>query len=83
MMIKWLRDSESRVPDYATQSIGVGGFVVDEQNNVLVIKEQRATVIEWKLPGNQFRDTPLKFLSTFHTKLSCCIYAVAVNLDLF
>ena len=51
MMVKWLRDCENRVPDYATHSVGVGGFVIDDTDNVLVIKEQRAAVMEWKLPG--------------------------------
>lgn len=51
MMIKWLRDGPSRVPAYGTHTVGVGGFVVDSNRNVLVIKEQKAAVIEWKLPG--------------------------------
>ena len=50
-MIKWLRDDPCAVPPFATHNIGVGGFVLNERGEVLVIKEQRSVMNEWKLPG--------------------------------
>jgi hypothetical protein len=43
----------SQVPPYAHNLVGVGGFVVNDKDEVLVIEERfsRATTAHWKLPG--------------------------------
>jgi len=50
---KWLRpEEEDKVPPLATHQIGCAGFVVDDQNRLLVIKERmHGTEAKWKLPG--------------------------------
>jgi hypothetical protein len=40
MLSLWLSAAtENKIPDYATHTVGVGGFVLNEQNEVLVVKE--------------------------------------------
>ena len=39
------------VPGYATHYIGVGGVLIDAQNNILVIQERYHTRRHYKLPG--------------------------------
>ncbi|KAK3598957.1 hypothetical protein CHS0354_024629 [Potamilus streckersoni] len=53
MMAKWLNDGEkSMIPEYANQYLGVGGFVVNDKNQVLVIQEKYSIgPARWKLPG--------------------------------
>ena len=43
----------SKLPDYATYTVGVGGFVYDPATNkVLVVKEKTGPIKNiWKLPG--------------------------------
>lgn len=49
----WLKDSPNKLPDYASTSLGVGGFVYDEKTDeVLVVKEKNGPMTDaWKLPG--------------------------------
>ncbi len=42
MMVKWLREGPSKVPPFATTSVGVGGFVLDQSGQVLVVKERQS-----------------------------------------
>ena len=51
MMVKWLREGPSKVPPFATTSVGIGGFVLDQSGQVLVVKERQSATSEWKLPG--------------------------------
>jgi len=53
MMTAWLPEDEpSSIPPYASHFVGVGGFVVDEANRVLVVQEKYGhTEAHWKLPG--------------------------------
>lgn len=53
MMNVWLVDGPNKLPHFATHSIGVGAFVVNDQDQVLVIKEKKFGQYEpmWKLPG--------------------------------
>lgn len=55
MMAKWLPTTEpSMIPEYANQYLGVGGFVVNERNQLLVIQEKYhpgTAQAKWKLPG--------------------------------
>ena len=39
------------MPSYAHTLVGVGGMVVDEDNNVLVVQERFRFSNHWKLPG--------------------------------
>ena len=55
MLTKWLPETPNTLPNYTTHFVGVGGFVVRENNGkkeVLVVKEKSgpATTI-WKVPG--------------------------------
>lgn len=53
MMYKWLPTNESsNIPQYAHTMIGVGGIVVNDQNQILTISEKTAVIPgSWKLPG--------------------------------
>ncbi|XP_033106951.1 nucleoside diphosphate-linked moiety X motif 6-like [Anneissia japonica] len=52
MMIKWLpTDEPNQLPGYTTHYVGVAGFVVNENNQVLVVKERFYKKANWKLPG--------------------------------
>jgi len=44
-------NSGAFVPGYATHYIGVGGVLIDAQNNILVIQERYHTRRHYKLPG--------------------------------
>ena len=55
---KWLSNtSVDKIPPFATHQVGVAGFVLNENNELLVIKEwtgphhQRIPTKQWKLPG--------------------------------
>lgn len=55
---KWLRDgAEDKIPPFATHQVGCAGFVLNEKNEILVIKEwngspsNRTQSRQWKLPG--------------------------------
>jgi hypothetical protein len=53
MLTKWLpTDSPNTLPHYATHLIGVGGFVVNENKEILVIQEKNGPIKGfWKIPG--------------------------------
>lgn len=55
MMCRWLpTDEASMIPEYANQYLGVAGFVVNDRNQLLVIKEKYhpgTHTATWKLPG--------------------------------
>lgn len=53
MMYKWLPvNLTANVPVYAHTMIGVGGLVVNDNRQILTIKENHAIVKgAWKLPG--------------------------------
>lgn len=53
-MYKWLPVTEhENLPPYAHTNIGVGGLVVNEKSQVLVLKENyfHFKVPNWKFPG--------------------------------
>ena len=55
-VVRWLpTDEPNLLPGYATHFIGVGGFVVNNNNEVLVVREKYNLLsgqpIYWKLPG--------------------------------
>ncbi|PVD31329.1 hypothetical protein C0Q70_06741 [Pomacea canaliculata] len=54
MMTLWMCDNHpNELPEYANQYIGVGGFVVNEKNQLLVMQERygQNKKSPWKLPG--------------------------------
>jgi ADP-ribose pyrophosphatase YjhB (NUDIX family) len=53
-LFKWLpNDLTNKVPPYATHVCGVGGVVIDDNGQVLVVKERspRFANVGWKFPG--------------------------------
>lgn len=53
-MVRWLPTSEkSMLPSFASTYVGVGGLVMDDHGNILVIAERYALdgTTRWKLPG--------------------------------
>lgn len=51
-MYKWLSEGESDgIPSYAHTVVGVGGLVVNDKQQVLVVSEKYYTFPHWKLPG--------------------------------
>ncbi|XP_076038300.1 uncharacterized protein LOC143023597 isoform X2 [Oratosquilla oratoria] len=52
MMVKWLPKKESNnIPKYAHNMIGVGAFVVNDKEELLVVQEKFYRIPHWKLPG--------------------------------
>jgi len=52
MMTLWLPEEPNKLPKYASHTIGVGGFVMTEKGEVLVVAEKFADKpLVWKLPG--------------------------------
>ena len=53
-MTTWIHDNEpNHLPPYAGHYIGVGGFVVNERDELLVVQERFSPlgIKHWKLPG--------------------------------
>ncbi|XP_044760555.1 nudix hydrolase 8 isoform X2 [Coccinella septempunctata] len=52
MMYLWLPiDESNNIPAYAHTLVGVGGIVVNDKSQILVVREKYATRVFWKLPG--------------------------------
>lgn len=52
VLYKWLLDTESKVPRFATHQVGVAGLVYNQiKDEVLVIKDRHMIKDVWKLPG--------------------------------
>ncbi|XP_055389121.1 uncharacterized protein LOC129618412 isoform X2 [Condylostylus longicornis] len=52
LMFKWLPSEPDNLPKYAHTMLGVGGLVINKNNEVLVVREKHAIVANfWKLPG--------------------------------
>lgn len=54
VLMKWISETEkNQVPTYAHHTVGVGGFVVNEKDELLVIEERFRFQDKphWKLPG--------------------------------
>lgn len=51
-MYKWLpKDQSDRVPSYSHTMVGVGGLVVNDKSEVLIVSENYLNFPHWKLPG--------------------------------
>jgi len=52
VLTKWLPKSPNTLPHGPRHLIGVGGFVVNEKNQILVVKEKHGLFTNiWKIPG--------------------------------
>jgi ADP-ribose pyrophosphatase YjhB (NUDIX family) len=53
MMTQWISEKKNLLPKYATHFVGIGGFVVNDNGEVLLIKEYRSEydMSFWKIPG--------------------------------
>ncbi|VDP06248.1 unnamed protein product [Heligmosomoides polygyrus] len=51
VMTKWLPETPCTLPIYAHTLIGAGGIVVDSQDRVLMMRENRGHYLGWKFPG--------------------------------
>lgn len=52
MLSKWLPDTPSHLPSYATATVGVGAFVLNDKKEILmVIDHHGPSSTFWKLPG--------------------------------
>ena len=58
IMKKWLKDDiEDKIPPWASHQVGVAGFVLNDDNEILLIKEwsgplsSRVPSKQWKMPG--------------------------------
>mmetsp|Transcript_4415 Transcript_4415/g.6616 ORF Transcript_4415/g.6616 Transcript_4415/m.6616 type:complete len:201 (-) Transcript_4415:40-642(-) len=50
--VQFLPFSLSTLPAYAHHGVGVGGFVVNDENKILVVQEKNGPITNiWKLPG--------------------------------
>ena len=78
MMQKWLPATESKIPPYATHKVGVGGFVVNDKGEVLVVQEKHGGRFQnqWKLPGGlsdlgeDIGETAAREVGADHTRCS-------------
>ncbi|XP_049849627.1 uncharacterized protein LOC126319956 isoform X1 [Schistocerca gregaria] len=52
-LTRWLpQDEQNKLPNYAFTHVGVGGFVLNEKNELLVVREKYAhQTASWKIPG--------------------------------
>lgn len=58
IMKRWLKEgTEDKIPPWATHQVGCAGFVLNDQNEILLIKEwsgplsSRVPSRQWKMPG--------------------------------
>ena len=52
VLLRWLPlDEPSMVPDFAHHMVGVGAMVVNENKEILVVREKYRPEPHWKLPG--------------------------------
>jgi len=52
MLTHWLVQEKCTLPEYAGHYVGVGGFVVNDKREVLVVQEKSGPVRSiWKIPG--------------------------------
>lgn len=51
-MYKWISEGEpDGIPSYCHTMVGVGGFVVNDKFQILVVSEKHYSFPHWKLPG--------------------------------
>jgi len=52
LLSKWLEESESRIPTYATHQVGVGAVVINSRTDeILCVREKSNNYRPWKMPG--------------------------------
>jgi len=87
MLTKWLPTSEdSKLPDYASHTIGVGGFVLTDDNKLLIVSERYnlLSTVNWKLPGGYVQSgETLAQAATREVKEECGINTEFVSIVCF
>lgn len=64
MLYRWLPKQERcNIPPYAHTSVGVGGVVINDKNEVLVVSEKYRLFEHWKLPGGYVEPGISHFIS--------------------
>jgi len=52
MLTTWLPGTHNKLPLGCTHTLGVGGAVINDKNEILVVKERNGPVTSiWKIPG--------------------------------
>lgn len=52
MMFKWLPTNRpANLPPACHTNLGVGGLVLNDKNQMLVVEEKHTEISHWKLPG--------------------------------
>lgn len=52
MLTRWLPSTPNTLPLYTSHFVGVGGFVVNDKRQILVIQEKNGPAVgRWKVPG--------------------------------
>mmetsp|Transcript_37402 Transcript_37402/g.60869 ORF Transcript_37402/g.60869 Transcript_37402/m.60869 type:complete len:270 (+) Transcript_37402:627-1436(+) len=52
VLVQWLpEDVPNKVPHFGFHQVGVGSLVMNDCNQILLVKERHATVDRWKMPG--------------------------------
>lgn len=76
MMYKWLPiDLSPNIPIYCHTMIGCGGLVVNDQKQILTIKEKQAIVKgTWKLPGGYVEPS-------MHYIYFYCLFSLILNIS--
>jgi ADP-ribose pyrophosphatase YjhB (NUDIX family) len=46
----WLKDTDSKIPEFATHNVGVGAVVVNSRDEILCVRELRKNYMPWKTP---------------------------------
>lgn len=46
----WLKETVSKIPDFATHNVGVGAVVVNSRDEILLVRELRKNYMPWKTP---------------------------------
>lgn len=69
MMYKWLpTNSSSNLPPACHTNLGVGGIVLNEKNQILVVSEKDIEYPHWKLPGGYVERGNLSFGNNITTR---------------
>jgi len=52
ILTSWLSSEVNKLPDWATTTLGVGGAVLNDERNILLITEKHSPNL-WKIPGGR------------------------------
>lgn len=81
-MCLWLPEKESsKIPHYAHYMIGAGAIVINDNNQILVVRERYRAVPFWKLPGGYADPGKAHFLCKLYLSLPNKISISFVNMQ--